>query len=684
MVLLTLLAFVALLLFAHAPLLRAGLFAWDYAEVLGGRSPASPWSYVAQRTRELPAPGRMTLAWRLEPLLVLVGLGLAVRAFLVRLLEPRIGLHAARAAALVAALLIPLHPAAPAATAEVAGRNEAFGLLLGFAAGALFLRGRQGERDALTAISLVLLVAAGFYSTTAILLALVFAAAEFGSVRRHRRRSLRMRTAVTTALLFGAGAALPLLARAARLPDPAPLARSSFGDEFREQVLRFGAELGHSTLASSAGSGGLAALLAGVLLLLALQPAFRAARNAPRLWGGILASWSVALLGALAWASTGGSGGRLLALTLWSAGLGLTITALARPWRAGLAATIALGWGILAHAGARPWLAGSEALARLHGEITALAPPRELRVLVLDPPVIAGLPPLTRDLGWLFHRALDSEASDSEFDARRVQGLSSAAFLALARSTAFEDMRRRELVVLVPGRELGGTRAGLQAVRLPAAGAPDAQPTTWRGALKFVPAAPLDPLRIELVRVVAELATTPREIERLAWRTPAAESARAGDSGASAGLVRERNGRRVAEFDVGRSLAWRLAGNVAALLVKNGVREIERGEVLAYLPGVPGADAPVVSGGDWCFAEPRLDREREPGACFVLGLLALDDLQRLELPLEPDPAGSVRGLRARGAQRFVARKARVGAPVAWELEYRIGEHALFRSRGSVP
>src|SRR6185503_2533085 len=116
-----------------------------------------------------------------------------------------------------------------------------------------------------------------------------------------------------------------------------------------------------------------------------------------------------------------------------------------------LAAAVAIGWSILAHAGARPWLAGTQALARLHSEITALAPPRAARVLVLDPPAIEGLPPLGRDLGWLFHPALDSGGVEYEFDPLRVRGLTGEAFLALTRSEAFDGMRDGGLVVVAPG-----------------------------------------------------------------------------------------------------------------------------------------------------------------------------------------------------------------------------------------
>src|SRR6185436_18876897 len=101
---------------------------------------------------------------------------------------------------------------------------------------------------------------------------------------------------------------------------------------------------------------------------------------------------------------------------------------------------------VLAHAGARPWLAGSRALARFRAEITALHVSRDARVLVLDPPEIDGLPPLARDLGWLFHPALDPDAGEARFDPRRIQGLSRAAFLSLTTTDAFREWRRRPLM----------------------------------------------------------------------------------------------------------------------------------------------------------------------------------------------------------------------------------------------
>ncbi len=615
----------------------------------------------------------------MEALLLLLALAAALRAVLARVLEPWIGLHPARAAGLVAAILLPLHPGAPAATAEFGALSELFGLLFALLSAWFFLRGRQTENDGLTAAALALLLVAGLASPVAPLFAAGLALAEYACVRRHRKRSLRLRTAATTALLFGAAAWLP---RALGVAGASAVAADElpFAEAGRARVQALVEELGRVAVSTS-GLGLLGALLAGAFLLLAAVPAFRAARHAPRLWSWIFVVFGAALGAALAWASTRaqpwGQARGLLAIVVWSAGLGLALTALARPWRGYLVAVLALGWAVLAHAGARPLRTGSVALARLHAEITALDPPREARVLVLDPPQIEGLPPLASHLGWLFHWVLDEGADQSAFERQRVRALSSAAFLALASSQALQDWRRERVVVLASGRSLGRAELGWRAFELPSERAPLREPEPWRASLTYVPAEPLDPLALEQVRLVADLATPERDLEHLAWRT------RAGELGSLAGLVRERGGRRVAEFDLTRSLAWRLAGSVRSLEVEKGSRStLERGELFGRAPELAGVGTPKVDGSDWSFARPSLAEPAVGGRC-VLALLDLDELSLLELVLEPEALDPGR-LRARGAQRFVARARAAGAPVAWALEYRVGEHALFRTRGSLP
>jgi hypothetical protein len=143
--------------------------------------------------------------------------------------------------------------------------------------------------------------------------------------------------------------------------------------------------------------------------------------------------------------------------------------------------------------------------------------------------------------------------------------------------------------------------------------------------------------------------------------------------------VTERNGRRVAEFDLARSLPWLLAGSVRSLQLEKGVRGPERGEIVARLGGLESAGEPAADGDDWLFAAP-VEPPRDPAAevgRYVLTLLAPGDLAWLELPLEREPSGA---LRARGAARF-ERASR--GPVEWTLEYRSGPHALARARGTV-
>ncbi len=674
------LGFVVLALFAHSPILGAGLFAWDYAEILGPSAGRTP-SIVALLSAGLPGPGARALLWRLEPWLLLLGIALAARLALVRLYEPWIGAHPARTAALVGALLLPLHPAVAAATAERASLGELHALLLALASAALFLRGRQQQNEVATIASFALLVLAAAASTVALAFAVALACAEYASVRRHRRRSLRLRTTAVTALVFGAGAWLAVALRSSPAPEAVAGFALPFAAELRERALAFASELGRVASGGAAGPAG--DLAAGLLFLLASFPLFRAARHAPRLWGWILLSLGVGMFGALLWASSGAGpepGRVLLAALVWSAGLGLTLSALARPLRGVLVVVVALGWAILAHAGARPWLVGSRVLAAFHAELVALAPSRAAPVLVLDPPVVAGLPPFTRALGWLFHPALEAGAPQA-FDAERVQGLSQSAFLALTRTEAFGRLRGRALVVVAPRRALGEAKDGWRAVELaPArAGAPAGEFSPgkpWRAGLTYVPDEAIDPLRLEQVRLVADMIVAPRELERLGWRSAS------GEAGSCSTQPFERGGRRVAEFDLSSSLAWALAGSVKRLLVEQGESGIERAELHARLPELPGPVAPSPDGLDWCFARPALP-EDEGGGTLVLVLLDTRTLEGLELVLEARADADSRWC-ARGAQRFVARTARPEAPLAWALEYRIGARVLYRSRGTVP
>jgi hypothetical protein len=610
-----------------------------------------------------PAFGAGALAWRLEAWLALLGLALAARAALARVLEPWLGAHPARTSAWIAALLLPLHPATPAALAPLAGRGELVGLALALTAVALFLRGRQAERDGFTLAGLVVFAAAGAFSAVTLGLVPLLAAAEYACVRRHRKRRLRLRTAATTGLVFGATALLARLLAPAfagvRDVDPDSPALAMIGELGRVLV-------GSEVLGTSG------ALVAGLLTLAASAPLFRAVRNAPRLWGWVLACLALVGSAGLAWAqmdvAAPGTTRALPALLAWSAVLGLALASLARPWRAALVLALAFGWAVLTHAAARPWLRATRALARFEAEVAPLLPRDGGEVFVLDPPQIEGLASFAPELGWLFVPS-EGRALDAGLDPRRLRALTTVAFLSLVRNPAFEPQRARARVVIASRAALGELEPGWRSVMLPPARPAGAEPKPWRGALTYVPDEPLDPLSFEGVRLVADLATSARELEVLGWRNGSSEA------GACRGRVLERGGRRVAEFDLARSLAWTLAGSVRRLVLEKGERGIERGELVARLALLPGVEGPTLEGRDWCFPSVELAPE-DAGGRFVLEVLALESLELSELVLEPARDGR---LCARGAEAL-----RRGAPLVWTLEYRIGPHALYRTRGSSP
>jgi hypothetical protein len=652
--------FAALLAFAHAPLLRTGLFGPDYAEILGrGPGPVS----VLRTVLGLAPPGAPALPWRAAVLALLLGAAAALRPFLARLLEPRVGAQSARAAAIVAALLVPLHPATTAAPAGIAALPGALALFLALTAAAAFLVARQEERDRALLASAAILALAGWCDPAALVVVAWMGLAEYASVRRHRPRAVRLRTGATTVLVFGALALVPRLVVGGA--DSLHV-DGGWSAEGARGVLRSAlSELGHvSTPVAGLGAPGV--LLAGGLLLVALRPAFGAARSAPRLWAGMLAAWSAALLVALCAAGRGAS--MLPVQVAWCAGLALSITALARRSRAVLALAVALGWAFLAHAGSRPRMVASRALGAWVAEVAPLAAPPG-SVIVLDPPRVPGAPALGADFGWCFHPAVrrgEAAEATSAFDARRVRALERGAFLMLVRDETFRREATGPLAVVARAPD-----GHLRRSSLTFGAAAPALPRTWMGALDHTPLEPIDPLAFEYGRLRAEPPAAPRELARLGWRT------RTGARGALAGRVSEAGGQFVAEFDLSSSLEWTLAGSVRTLVVEQGVRPIERGEILVRLPAIPGASDPVVDGADWVFPAEVL-RARAEGASLVLRLLATAGGELREIVLETDAGGNPR---APGAQGFVRRQGARDDPVLWSLDERIGEHSLRRTRG---
>lgn len=657
---------------AYSPLLRGGLLASDYAQLLapGKGSPSAGAWLVSLVSEAPPDPGSGALPFRLGHLLGLAALVIAMRVFLARLLLPWIGLEAAGASATTAALLLPLHPSATSIVAELGARAELVAVALALGSGALFLVGRQEEREGFTIASLATLIAAGLFSAVAVPWAFFFGLAEFGTVRRHRRRTLRARTALTTLAVFGAGSWLGVLAGGS-----GSLARQALFHgvpDFRARIQAMGDVLGRLVLPGSPGMGAWSAVLAGGLLLASFQPAFVAARHAPRLWSGLFLVWGPTLVLGLVWSTAGGSGGDLLALLAWTAGLGLAVSSLGSSQRVARVALVMAGFGVLAHATARPRLRAAGEQARVLGELHALTVDSGAPVLLIDPPTLPGFPRMWNDLGWMLHPRLTrgSPAGDGEFDPLRVRALSTAAFLAFIGTKPFSDLRPRHPLAVV--RE--PTNNVLRAVRLGPGGE---TPGTlqWRHDLSFTPAEPLDPLDWDFVRIVAGLSSAPRDLETLAWVTPA------GTPGSVRGNLGEQGLRRTSDFDLSSSLAWRLSVRVRSLAIEKGVRNIERGEVLASVPGLPGVGAPIPDGDDWLFLAPEPGTPHAPDSNFTLSLLAHPDLELLSVPVGEESPGR---LRAPGARLFAQRKQWSGSSISWTLDYRSGSRVLLRARGHLP
>ncbi len=686
-----LLLLLLLLAFAFAPVLRSGLLADDYAWLLAPALDAVPgpepawmaalWTRASRALWGIPEPGQRALAFRLENLAVLLATALCLRAASARLLAPWMGVAPAARAASLGALLFVFHPSSAAAVASLSARGELAALFLCSAAAALFLRGRQEGLYVLTSVSLGLVVLAACAAPLARAWPALLAGAEYLSAHRYRRRSSRVRTALTTLVVFGAGAALPLLVAA--LGGPPQLAASAGGgfpttwEALRAEAAAAVEELGLLVLPSNPellGAGG--SVLAGALFLCALQPAFRAASHAPRLWGGVLLSWVISF--ALVWlARTGvrasGAGFDLA----WSAlpaasilGLGLGIAASARSGLAlvGLSSVLFLGFAALGHANARPRSRATDVVRGLRRDLTRARALREgAPVLVLEPPgAVDGVDPLHGALAWLAHPALDE--SSAPFDPLAVRGLSTRAFLEFSEQEEFEELREAGVIVLAPAPD-GGPRAAV----LVTAGAPSGGTRSWRRELRS-PVLDLDPFEFDTVRVTAGLESSPAELARVAWRTKNGEGA-----GSAPGVVLEQGGGRLALFDLSRSLDWRLGGRVHHVVFEHGNRPIEEAEVLEELPEL-GVPAPEVDGADWTWPSAGLALPA-PGGTFALTLFSLAELECLELALEPGAGGE---LRASGAARFARRALELGEPLAWSLDYRIDGQALARARGRMP
>jgi hypothetical protein len=655
--------------------------------------------------------GRPPLALRLENLLLLGLAALGLRAFLRRLLWPWTGRDQAAAAGTAAGAFLCLHPLAVGGVTVLAARGELLALLFGTFAGAAFLRGRQEREHGLVVSAAVLCILSGLCADLALALPLLLGLAELCCSRRYQPWAKRLRTALTTVVVFAACVAVDACLRAwhaggVEWPHTlAGLARiASLDDAVRAAAIAI-EKLGVAVVPVGAAEARAAALvLAGAVVLLAIHPGLVAARSAPRLWGVLLAAWGglvlLALLpGADVRVHLGDlSAARLLlpASVVLCAGLGCSATALSGLRRALVPALVGLGLAVLAGANARALASAARVVAALQADLLEARElhGREARLLVIDPPgPVRGFDALGQALPWMLAPIFTGEAWPAGPLAERlpwVRGISAAALPALAREAALDELRTQGLVVLVDPQWLADqVPARPSSVRRRAA-VPLPPPSVPSGRLEWFTAAgtsvALDLPALAVATVVARVSEQADRSRppRLGWRAtgwPYRDATLAGE-GALTGTWVTRAGELLAVFDVRSSVAWLLGGRIKSMWPDGGWAHAIVGTGIELdLPGFDAAVVPRKESPDWVFERPRAlstPAATGEGTTWHLCLLELSRYAYRELELTTEGAE----LHAAGATELVTRwlQAR-GGPVAWTLEQRLGGVTVARALG---
>lgn len=371
--------------------------------------------------------------YRFENFLWLVVAALGLWRFLWRIFRPWVGSEQATRASTAAAFLFVLHPLAIPSIAAVSGRADVMALAFGTWAAAAFLRGRQERRYGFVYASAALTLLAGLCGQVSLTLPFGLALAEAFSSYRYRSVVARVRTALVTLIVFSGvvqlnAAVVALLSGHGYYPV-ALVTLSRLGDlDGALRALALSIEkVGVLLLPANMATLGLVGLFgAGLLGLVALQPALIAARTAPRLWGWTLACWLGAVavsllfgvhervrLDGLATATT-----LLPAAAALCSGWGLAATALPGLRRLGVPIVLALGLAILAHGNALAWARATDAFAETVAQVrergTAPDLDQEERLggvtLLVDAPRdVAGMDPIGVGLEWVRHPLFDPE-----------------------------------------------------------------------------------------------------------------------------------------------------------------------------------------------------------------------------------------------------------------------------------
>jgi hypothetical protein len=652
---------------------------------------------------------------RLENLLLLGGIAWLLASVMRRLVGPWTGSEQALAASWGALAMLVVHPLSASAVASPLARGDLLGGLFGMLAGAAFLRGRQERRYRLVVLSGLATLLAVAASELGYLLPPWLAVMEYASARRYRPRPVRLRTALTTAVVFGGLLALDVALRAGLEvePWPAGLRRSLsvLGDpaDLLGALLRGLTQLGVLILpVNGANAGGLGFVVGAVLLVVVVQPALHAGLSAPRFWVTSLGVWLAVMVLVLATRAgldvgpTDFSRAALLfpAVVVMAAGLSLASTALSGTRRQAIPVVVACLLCTLARSNARGWRAAAKDVDELGRDLAAqverhgAAP----RYLVLDPPGRVDLyDTAPADLAWIADRALRGGSVDAT--ALSVRGISVPDLLAYSRLEAFDELRARGLVAVFEGRlvdegltrprwvgEALGRGAGAgQVLAWRGRPAPEDAPRTdlagahWVGPVEDVPpfadSGSIECLTVRLPDGAEPAAMLGRPPEVL-WR-PRGGVVRKGELG---GVWLQDGEGLTAVFDPGSELRWLLGPRIEDLLPLGELAAAPEVEAWSRPPAIQGVRAPSVDGDAWDLGRPSplapLDPELE--LTWRLVLLDLERLEGAELAGELDADGV---LVVPGAEeRAVELRTRPGT-LAWGLERRVGGVLVERSGG---
>ncbi len=633
-----------------------------------------------------PDAGRL-FPLRVENLVLLVLAAWCTSVFVRRLLVPWLGSEQAAAAGLASALLIVVQPLNIASVATVGARGDLMALGFSAAAAALFLRSRQDRRYLLSGVAALLALLAGLSSRLALGLPLVVALAEFASSRRYRPAHVRLRTALTTLLVFAGCVAFDLLVWNVQSgfsvapPDGAP----PLASRLAVSVERLGALL---LPVNAARVGVLGFGLAGVLLLVVLQPALAAARSAPRLWGWMLLGWaSITVVAELlappvrvrpedfSHAAT-----LLSAATAACVGLGVAATALSGLRRVVLPIALAVGWSVLAHQNGIGWSESARSAAQLRVDLLTA---REVwgyehEILLVDPPGrVAGVDSVEGALPWMLDPLFGGARAGSERPS--VRAISSGGLRALAREPEFARLRAEPLIVVFALDALGARNTSpadgeRRSTRLdPYTPTPGQRSWFRQGDSGRID---LEMLGIAALEVTGADETDTSVVPAVSWRSDHLHLPELREVTLE-GVWTSVDDPATVVFDLSSSLAWILGGRVQRIWSARGWIGMREAVLLDALPTPDGDAVPRVEGSDWFFDAPH-GAHGTRGEWWV-ELLDLETWGWVELRAEITAGGS---LHIRGAAAHEEAVLRAGpGPVAWTLEQRRDGVAIQRVRG---